>query len=190
MCSLLIVSKNKTLNLKDQILVKGIEVIINHEEGLGKARNSCVEASTKNPLIFKDDDVLINPETWGKLLNVQLGTVIMAKGDLHPITRVMAINRVDFHKIGGFDQKIKYNGEDLDFYWRALKKGYKIEIVDVTHIPHKTRNNIKRQWESAYTRVKHGKVTLNYLLQRGWLITVLRILSVFWFSIKKLLGIL
>jgi len=179
-CSLLIITnKEKVQTLDDPLIEKYVsETLIDKSKGVAHARNRLAYAAQNDILVFIDDDVKLEPELWDQITQVQPHQILMAQGYQHPITRVMAIRKRTFFKIGGFDEKIKYNGEDLDFYWRALNQGYMIGILpgcQIHHEPHKKSNWSKYHFESAYTRVKHGRISLDFFVQTNPIIALLRL---------------
>ena len=189
MISLLIASnKEEITTLRDpHIRVYVSETIIDNTPGIGLARNKLGEGAHEETLLFLDDDIKISPIAWRRITQVRPEEVIMAQGYSHPITRVMAIKKETFNEIGGFDPNIKYNGEDLDFYWRALQQGYTVSIIPKCHIEHKDHrkaNWTKAHFESAYTRIKHGRVSLDFFVQTNLLILLLRILGFIHYSTK------
>jgi GT2 family glycosyltransferase len=58
----------------------------------------------------------------------------------------MAISREVVEKVGLFDESFSY-GSDMDFSWRAIKKGFKIRYIEAAAVSHNfgdTGQNIKR----------------------------------------------
>jgi len=135
-----------------------------------------------------DDDIKPDPIVWEFIANVEPREILMVEGYRHPITRIMALHKETFNDIGGFDENIRYNGEDLDFYWRALDKGYIISTIPkclVFHEPHNKSNFAKYHFESAYTRIKHGRMSLDFFVQTNPLIAILRLAGYIYHSIRK-----
>lgn len=119
-------------------LLPDFETVISRKQGLGYARNYGARQAHRNLLVFLDDDLTLKPQLT-EHLNVDAGCFAMTFLGGFPCTRVLAINREDFWSIGGFDETIKFTGEDRDFYIRALDAGLKfkqIPLALVTHKPH------------------------------------------------------
>lgn len=188
-CSLLIpTTKTRIRTLEDPNTINYIkEVIKERAPGLSYARNRLAEKANCKILLFMDDDVRLDPRLWERIIDISPNEVLMSQGYRHPITRVMAIHKKTFLDIGGFDENIKYNGEDLDFYWRSLNAGYNVSIMPdclVYHTPHNKPNWSRAHFESAYTRVKHKRVSLDFLIQTNPLIALLRFLGVVYYKLK------
>lgn len=189
-CSLLIIT------IKDHILTVEApeveeytcEVLIDTSPGVSYARNKLAHLASGDVLVFMDDDIIPDRSVWGLIANIRHREIMMVEGYRHPITRIMAIHKEDFNDIGGFDENIRYNGEDLDFYWRALKKGYVVSTIPkclVFHEPHNKSNWARYHFESAYTRIKHGRISLDFFVQTNPVIAILRLAGYIYHSIKK-----
>ncbi len=181
-CSLLIITlkeNNDILTLENpEVKEYTSEVLIDRSPGVSWARNHLAYQAIGEILAFMDDDVRPDKRVWELIANLRKREILMVEGYRHPITRVMAIHKEDFNDIGGFDQAIWYNGEDLDFYWRALDKGYVVSTVPkglIHHEPHSKSNWAKYHFESAYTRVKHGRISLDFFVQTNPVIAFLRL---------------
>ena len=189
-CSLLIITlKENILTLENpEVKEYTSEVLVDRSPGVSWARNTLAYQANGEILAFMDDDIRPDKRVWDLIANLRRGEILMVEGYRHPITRVMAIHKEDFNDIGGFDQNIWHNGEDLDFYWRALDKGYVVSTIPkglVHHEPHSKSNWAKYHFESAYTRVKHGRISLDFFVQTNPLIALLRLAGYIYHSIRK-----
>jgi len=188
-CSLLIITnKEKIQTLDDPLIEKYVsETLIDKSIGVSHARNRLAYTAQNDILVFLDDDVKLEPNIWEQIIAIQPNQIFMTQGYQHPITRVMAINKKTFFEIGGFDENIRYNGEDLDFYWRALNQGYTIGILpscQIYHESHRKSNWTKYHFESAYTRVKHRRISLDFFVQSNPIIALLRLAGFIYHRIR------
>jgi len=148
-------------------------------KGLSKARNELANRADGKILVFADDDATMTMEGWELATSIRPNEICMAEGRNHPISRVMSVHAETFWAIGGFDESIIYNGEDLDFYIRALKN-HKVKVIPEEHIihtDHTTRQPYRCQFEAAYVRVKHGIITPSFFVQKNPINAMLRFLG-------------
>lgn len=120
----------------------GLPCVVSRAAGLGFARNEGARRAKGKLLVFLDDDLLLNPDIVKVIFDVKQGEFAMTFLGGFPCTRVMVIYAADFWRVGGFDESIRFTGEDRDFYVRALEAGLKcrkIPIDLVYHRPHKVR---------------------------------------------------
>ena len=128
------------------------QLILSRKFGLGYARNHGARQAKHSLLVFLDDDLTLKQEIWEKILTTRKGEFRMTKdryNDL-PCTRVTAIHSEDFWRIGGFDESIKFIGEDRVFYIEAIQHGLKFSEVPmkfVVHKPHEPR------WRNKYETI-------------------------------------
>lgn len=119
------------------------EVVTSNIRGLGQARNSAAKQAKNDLILFLDDDLRnFHPSVWSQILSTGKGEFKMAFLRGYPCTRVFTIHADDFWKIGGFDERILYLGEDRDFFVRAIDAGMKFERISTDlfeHIPHRPR---------------------------------------------------
>jgi len=169
-----------------------LEIITSNEEGLSKARNGLVDLAKESPLIFLDDDIWLSTDLLDLIDDLAPKwtekMLYMAEGGNHPTSRVMILTKELFDDIGGFDENIKYNGEDYDFYLRALKKGYWVTIIpstEIRHKPHKKSNWFKYHFEAPYVRIKHHKVGVNFFFYRNPLVMLLRMAGFLYYKLIK-----
>lgn len=191
-CSVLIPSKKKNPLIFDTLLIKkyASEIIVDDSLGVASARNRLAEKANYGVLVYLDDDVLLKESVWMQIIDVKPNEVFMLQGYRHPITRVMAIQKKTFNEIGGFDENIKHNGEDLDFYWRSLDQGYMVSIIPeclIYHNPHYKANWAKSHFESAYTIVKHDKTSLDFFVQTNPIIALLRLIGFLYYKIGSMI---
>jgi len=187
-CSLLIITLKENILTLESPHSQASEVLTSKIPGVSVARNKLAERAKEDVLVFMDDDIKPDPIVWEFIANVEPREILMVEGYRHPITRIMALHKETFNDIGGFDENIRYNGEDLDFYWRALDKGYIISTIPkclVFHEPHNKSNFAKYHFESAYTRIKHGRMSLDFFVQTNPLIAILRLAGYIYHSIRK-----
>lgn len=141
--SVIITSQKDTIQTltSAKTLLPDYETVVSRENGLGYARNYGARKANGDLLVFLDDDLTLNPQITSHL-NVTCGSFAMAFLGGFPCTRVLAIHREDFWGIGGFDESIRFTGEDRDFYMRAVDAGLifkQIPMSLVTHTPHTPR---------------------------------------------------
>jgi glycosyltransferase involved in cell wall biosynthesis len=143
------------------------EVIVERATGIGLARNLGVLKSKGDIIVMLDSDLNVKPELWHWLVKLRRGTLAMVKNCKHQSysSRVFAIHREDYLKIGGFNSSLKYLWEDGEFALRASEKGFKIAPVPLTmyeHLEHeprclKSQFFIPFNWEYARLFVKFNR---------------------------------
>ena len=119
-----------------------LDTVISNEVGLGLARNRGAQRAKGDLLIFLDDDLVVDPKLWSYVLDIKEGEFGMTFLSGFPCTRVLAIHKADFWGIGGFDEAIRFTGEDRDFFVRAVDAGLKFKWIPmnlVKHQPHAVR---------------------------------------------------
>jgi glycosyltransferase involved in cell wall biosynthesis len=119
------------------------EVIISKKHGLGFARNWGAEQAKNDLLVFLDDDLRLRDEIWPEIMSTQMGEFKMIRDEGFPISRVMVIHKEDFWRVGGFDPRIRFTGEDRDFYARAVMKDMRFKKIPINltiHQPHLRRS--------------------------------------------------
>jgi glycosyltransferase involved in cell wall biosynthesis len=155
-------AENKTLtNLKSCPVP--YEVIVTNIRGLGRARHEAVKKANFELIVQFDDDLVIYPNLWKIILGLQQGEFIMAHVGEHVSTRVFAIHKSDYYRIGGFNPEIMYIFEDGDFYNRALQKSLKAKIVSsdfYSHIDHRPR--IMNRWLLVRLSWEHTRFFIKY----------------------------
>jgi len=191
----LLIATNKldvaTLRLNDcEKHVK--EIRTNSEDGLSVARNALAREAKHSPLVFVDDDVELSEELWNLIGCLpprwREKYIYMSQGGNHPTSRVMILPQNAFNDIGGFDENIRYNGEDFDFYLRAQRKGYFVVVIpntEIKHKPHKKSHWFNYHFEAPYVRIKHHKVGVNFFFYRNPIVMLLRIMGFLYYRLIK-----
>lgn len=165
------------------------EVIISKTIGLGKARNEGAKKAKGDVLVFFDDDLYIKPKIWEQIKKIKKGSFIMVfDGIAHgstpePFTRTLVIYKDDFLKVGGFDESIKFSGEDREFFLETIKKGLKPYSIkpetSYVHKDHPIRFKKSKYFafmfmsEHAKVLVKHGAYTRFYKSFTRWFLPFL-----------------
>jgi len=142
------------------------EVIISREKGIGKARNLGAIKANNEILVFFDDDLTLNSKLWDIIPKIKKGCFFMAYGGFahggtpEPITKILIIHREDFFKIGGFNNEIKYSGEDREFFLKAIRKGLKPKFLSEKFYIHKDHpiRFIKSRHDAIMFMFEHSKV--------------------------------
>jgi len=134
----------------------GLEVIVvTGARPAGRARNIGASASRGKVLLFADDDIVFDPSDFEKAVGKVLKRTKTVVGgvSIEPFTgysvigtRFLALSRMDFEKIGGFDEAL-YGWEDHEFCMRARIKGY-----EIVHCPVKIEHYHKRKFSELVWR--------------------------------------
>jgi GT2 family glycosyltransferase len=132
-----------TLDPKFQIpeFTNGFEVIVSNAVGRSKARNLAA-LKARNPfLLFIDGDSWISRESINQYIIEPMkrnrNSIVCFDAPILS-TRVLAISKENYFKIGGLDETFEV-AEDVEFGLRAMKMGYKISYVPkelVIHTEH------------------------------------------------------
>lgn len=137
-------TKDRVLNLKYlNCPVSHYVTVIKGVHGISKAGNECFKRVKKGLVVLTGDDIIIKPEAWNYLLDVNPGEFSMLETGDFPINGVMSIHKKDFLKVGGFGECQKYSSSDREFFSNAVLKGLKYKPVPlnlVKHIKHPTRS--------------------------------------------------
>jgi len=134
--------------------------------GFGRANNIGVKKSAGNTLFFLNNDTLMEGNLIEDLLQEKLaksanivGPKILdyEKNDIYQSRKIsidctgylgwgkrtffvegcaLMIDKTDFLKLGGFDEKYFMYSEDIDLCWRAWLCGMKVEICDSVSLIH------------------------------------------------------
>ena len=141
-----------------------IEVIVVKNFGIGLARSIGASAAKGDLIVMLDSDLVVAPELWTWVLALKNGTFAMTKNAERASysSKVFAIYKDDYLKIGGFDSSLKYLWEDGEFALRASSLGFKVAPVPSSlyrHIEHQSRCLNKEyfvyfNWEYARLFVK------------------------------------
>ena len=145
-------------------------IVISRGKGLGYARNRGACEANDVLLVFLDDDLILDKEICEHIVSTEKGQFKMLSVKGKCSSRVIVIWASDFWALKGFDEKIRYSGEDVDFFLRALKFGLRYVPIPETfarHIKHRERwqnkcLNIKIHFERARHLVRHGKAYLDF----------------------------
>jgi glycosyltransferase involved in cell wall biosynthesis len=152
-----------TLDSLDSCPVE-FEVVVSKVSGLGRCRNYGVRKAQHDLIVMFDDDIVVSPEIWRYVLNVKRGEFAMTFLSGFPCSRVVAVHADDFWRVGGFDESIKFTGEDRDFYVRALSAGLKFKEIPLRLIQH--REHLVRS-KNIYVGIGSVKENMRFLL-RYW----------------------
>lgn len=115
------------------------EVTVQRADGRGKARNIGAAQTEAPVLVFIDDDVAFErPVLEDLAARVRdRGTVVGLEdyGLGYCISRLLAIHRHDFHRIGGWDERLNHM-EDTELCIRAADRGLTVETVPRDRVDH------------------------------------------------------
>ncbi len=137
--------KEEVLTLKSLAPYSYIKPLVVRAKGMGYARNLGVSMANSELVLMFDDDLIFDNRLLNLMLNVPFGSFIIAHNGEHFSTRVFAIHKIDYYRVGGFDVKINFIFEDGDFVLRAQKAGLKLLVVPSSlyrHVEH-TRERYK-----------------------------------------------
>jgi len=165
------------------------EVLYDDSPGVSRSRNVLAERACGEVLVYVDDDAGLSPSWVNRVLGVLPNQIYMVEGRTRPISRVVAIRKETLVFLGGWDERITCNGEDLDLYIRARKAGVQVIVIPsdvVWHRDHEGRRAVRGALDSAYVRVKHGIVTPRFFVQKNPLVALARVLGVVYW---KLVGV-
>jgi len=92
-------------------------------------------------------------------------------------------------EMGGWDEKISYGGDDVDFNYRLFKKNYKLKITPKAVVYHKHRSSLKEIfWWSYRLGIGYAYVIRKHRFYlRALLISIPFLLIIFFFVIEFLL---
>lgn len=150
-------STDNTIDLFKKLSNKWVRIEKN--SGVAHAKNAGLNLSTGDPIIFIDNDIMVN-DLWIYPLYAALGLqyeIGIASGipsnepkklscmkNQYGLIEVdetgaagMAIKREVFDIIGGFDDDLNLVGEDTDLCFRARLAGYKIVLIPSLILEHK-----------------------------------------------------
>jgi glycosyltransferase involved in cell wall biosynthesis len=157
--SIIIISRKQNIVTLDSVKNCPVpyEVIISRKNGLSIARNWGAEQANNDLLLFLDDDLSFKDDLWKEVLSTEKGHFKMIYNvtclEGFPVTRVLAIHKEDYWRVGGFDDKFIATSEDRDFYARAIVKHLRFTAIPtdlVTHQAHDRKRNIYNAiWATA-----------------------------------------
>lgn len=138
-------SESLSLNL-EVIVVTDRGPRLEHRARRARMRNVGAHMATGEILVFVDDDVTFQPSDLRKSVDILIpgrglitGGVYVEPWACLPMigTRFLALKKVDFDSIGGFNERLCAY-EDWEFTLRALSKGYRLVScaprVEHTHV--------------------------------------------------------
>lgn len=168
------------------------EALTSDKRGVVAARIDLVNRSTGEVILMVDDDIEVrDPVVWKLVEYLQPGSLIMAVGRNHPTTRFFAIHRADYQRIGGFDPTLN-NGEDLDFYLRAIKMDMIYTIIPrnlIRHDEHPRKLNLHVHWDAGKLRAKHPEIiSLKWFLKLNPIVFLVQIVSLIYHLTLRIPG--
>ncbi len=150
-------------------------VVVSREVGLSRARNFGVKQAVYPLVVMVDDDVTLSAEGWRWLVDLRRGEFALAKVGEHLSSRVFAVWREDFWRVGGFDEELKYVFEDGDFAIRAERAGLKLKIMPINFFIHhehrrgfRFRNLAALDFEYTKILVKYKRQVFSNLFEFFW----------------------
>lgn len=157
-CSVIITSCKQSVDTLSYVssCPVSFEVVVSRKAGLGFARNWGARQAKGKLLLFLDDDLRLDPKVWDYVLGVKYGEFVMTFLAGFPCSRVVAVHRSDFWRIGGFDENIRFTGEDRDFYVRALSRNYVFKQVPLNLVFHKQHEPRSRNFLVALGSVREN----------------------------------
>lgn len=141
-------------------------VYIEREGTLNQARNRGLRKAKTDIVIVCDDDIKFDKAFLNLVLSKMGKDTLVGLEDYYPmrwcIGRLMCFWKVDWDKVGGFDEsRSKYGGDDTDFCIRMEKAGVKIVRLprdSVEHIyPEKERPAMKELGVLLYLLRRHPR---------------------------------
>jgi len=142
----------------------GVEVLIQHEEPIAKARNRGVERAQTDYIVQLDDDIQFAQDVWDDLIDAMAQNRIAGMEDWDfglIVTRMIGFHRNVWKAVGGFDEQLGSHMEDTDFAIKLEQGGYDLTQISrdrIKHIPHESRiNTTDRVWRLAYLCLKHPR---------------------------------
>lgn len=172
---------SKSLSLDLEVIVvtdKGPR--LEHRARRGKMRNIGAHMATGEILIFVDDDITFQPSDLRKSVDILIPRKGLITGGVYvepwarlPMigTRFLALKKVDFDCIGGFNERLCAY-EDWEFTLRALSKGYRlvgcaprVEHVHVRTFREMLFRNLVREMYGTLAIVMHAKFLREKMLR-------------------------
>ena len=186
------------------------EVIFIRNFGIGQARSIGASAAKGDLIVMIDSDLVVAPELWTWVLSLKKDTFAMTRNVERASysSRVFAIHKDDYFKIGGFDSSLKYLWEDGEFALRASSLGFKVSPVPsrmYRHIEHQSRCQNRQSfiyfnWEYARLFVKFRRTIYPNLImwffdmlnlrrrQFNFQPTMVRVTGFFFWNFKSLIS--
>lgn len=132
-----------------------IETVVVSEGNRSEARNIGVERSSGDVIVFCDDDIAFSEEFfYNQVRKTPHGTLTgLVDFDFNLLlTRFMVINRADFDRVGGFDERMNHM-EDTEFSLRALKAGIDLRSLQRDAVFHKDH---EKSGNNLWTRLMYS----------------------------------
>lgn len=141
------------------------ELIVSRKSGLGYARNFGAKKASNEFLVFFDSDLRLNPEVWDYIFSVKRGEFALTWLHGYPSSRVFVIHKKDFFAVGGFDESLVFQGEDRDFFARALDAKLRFFIIPLELIEHVEH---PRRYENIHVAIGFIREDIK-LLKKYWI---------------------
>jgi len=170
MISVIIPSIKEKIVTMDSI-PSGHEIIIENIPNCSRARNRGAYESHGEYLFFLDDDISFPSELIEEVVEIlgkhplSLCCIVEFDDDkFYCVSRFMAMRRKVFMALGGFDERLAFMGEDIDFGYRAITSNISIIPIQKELIVHhgaKTSlsqhqiNLLKNQLHVPYIQLKN-----------------------------------
>lgn len=136
-----IISTNRQQNHTLKSIPSESEVIISTSSPLGKARNDGLHSANNQWLAILDDDITFDSTFLNFVDKLKAKDTIVGLSAYYPspltIGRFMMFHRSLYNDVGEFEERA--HGDETEFCYRAIKKGYKVVCVPreaVIHHPH------------------------------------------------------
>jgi len=179
-----------------------IEVVIEYVKwrNISRARNKGAIKAKGSILIFVNDDIAFEESFLKEFINkIQPGTVVGLDwplgADRWVVGWMIGIRKVDFFKIGGFLEFMPYMCEDVEFCYRAIKKGFRIIRLPASNIQHLHTNvgtagslskRLMGEWNAVYLPIvyRHRPLTLWFRRKNLGVIAFRLLAIVYWFFLR------
>lgn len=136
-----IISTNRKQNKTILSIPNESEIIISRDIPLGKARTVGIHISQREWIAIVDDDITFDFVFLNFVDKLKSKDTIIGLEAYYPspfcIGRFLLFHRDIFNDVGGFEEKS--HGDETEWIYRAVKKGYKIIRIpreSVIHHPH------------------------------------------------------
>ena len=148
MLDVLIPTLKSTVNVPSGL--KDMQAHLCDLPGRSRARNSLSKIAESEYLLFIDDDIEFSKEIFEKYIlpNVENNQIISYEGNNVLCTRVLGIPKELFFLVDGFDTTFNV-GEDIEFGYRLMTYGLKINKIPKKDIIHCGKNH-SSSWISNY----------------------------------------
>lgn len=156
--------------LKDKVKLPDFlyknRVILSRSKGRSRGRNDGALKCNSDFILFVDDDASFSEETYRKyildVLSNNPDVVVSYEGNPILCTRIMGISRDLFLRLGGFDETFEI-AEDVEFGYRVLEAGYKINYIPSDLVIHREHHRARNALWYRMTGYKYAiKLLLRY----------------------------